>query len=205
MIAVTVVITMAAGMAWEIKSTPPVYQESARVIFMAPGVNPYSAFSQDLIPTANMMTATMTGPEYRRQVRAAGGMAEFDLALVNLYNEQFPDYGLPYVTATTESANPAATSRTFTIVIDLFRRLVWVRQVQAGVPPGSRISTRIVADTGAQAQPGSRKRALGGLAALTLIAVFLVTGFLDRHSLRRGSRGRPKRIAWRTRQPSLSA
>jgi hypothetical protein len=180
LVAVTVVLAIAAGSAWDIKSNPPVYQESAEVIFAVPGPNPYSTLNSELVPAANLMTRTMQGAGYEQQVRQAGGTAEFNIGLVNLYNEQFPYYDDPYVTVTAQSPGPEDASRTFQIAVRVFRNLVTVRQAQAGVQRQDFITTHIVADSGPVAQLGSMKRALAGLVVLTIMVLFLVVNFLDR-------------------------
>lgn len=186
LVAVMVVFVLAAGMAWNIKKTPPAYSESANVIFVPPAVNPYSSISSytsALISTAFVMTDTMLSPESQQKIRNAGGIANFNLGLINLSNEQFPYYGYPYVTLTATSVNPADAHRTFTIVAQSLQHLVSERQAKAGVPLTSRISTHVVADTGPIAQVGSPKRAYAGLMLLAIVIALLVAGFLDRHPI----------------------
>lgn len=184
--AVMVIFILAAGMAWDIKKTPPTYSESANLIFTPPAVNPYSSigsFANILITTAFTMTYAMLSPESRQMVREAGGTADFNLGLVNQSNEQFPYYGYPYVTLTTTSLNPTDAHRTFAIVAVSFQHLVSERQAQAGVLPISRISIHVVADTGPISQLGSPKRIYAGLMLLAIVTTFLVAGFLDRHPI----------------------
>jgi hypothetical protein len=186
LVAVMVVFVVAAGMAWDIKKTPVVYSESGNVIFVPPAVNPYSSIAESndsLIATAYVMMQEMLSPASEQKIREAGGTADFNLALVNLSNEQYPYYGRPYVTLTTTSVNPADVHRTFTIVGRSFQHLVSDRQVQAGAPPTSFISTPILGDTGPIAQVSSLKRAYAGLAILAIVTAFLVAGFLDRHPI----------------------
>lgn len=186
LVAVVAILILTAGIAWDIKSTPPPYTESANVIFTPPAINPYfsiSSFTSTLITTAEIMTRTMVSPESQQKVHEAGGTADFSVGLVNYNNEQFPYYGNPYVTVTTTATNPVDAHRTFAIVIQSFQRLVSERQAQAGVRSISRISTQIVGDTGPVGQPGSSKRASAGLIMLAILIAFLVVIFLDRHPI----------------------
>jgi hypothetical protein len=186
LIALMVLFVLTVSMAWEIKSTPPVYSESANVIFTAPAANPYSSiatFTNDLITTAYVMTQVMLSPESQQAVREAGGTADFSVGLVNFNNLQFPYYGDPYVTITATSRNLADTHRTFVIVAQSFQRIVSEGQIQSGALPPSRISTNVVADTGPVSPPGSQKRALAGLILLATVTAFLVLLFLDRHPI----------------------
>jgi hypothetical protein len=186
LVAVLAILVLTAGMAWDIKRTPPPYTESANVILTPPAVNPYaslSSFNAALIATAEVMTKTMLSPESQQKVREAGGTADFSLGLVNFNNEQFPYYGDPYVTVTATASDPADVHRTFTIVTLEFQRLVSERQAQAGVHPISRISTHVVADTGPVSQAGSHKRVFAGLILLAIVITFLIVIFLDRHPI----------------------
>jgi hypothetical protein len=182
LVAVLAVIILAVGVGLDIKTTPPAYEEGATIVFMAPGANPYSTLGHELIPVASLMTATITSPEYLGKIRAAGGTADPSIAMVNLYSEQFPQYGVPYITISTESSDAAAVGRTFNIIVNMLRDLVSTRQAQAGVPRWSFISIRVIGDSGIQVPWGSRIRVLFGLSVLALIALFMVVMFLDRRT-----------------------
>lgn len=179
-VAALVVLIVAAGLTWDIKTTPTTYEEGATIVFMAPGANPYSTLGSELVPMTNLITATVTSAKYLGKIRAAGGTAAADIAMVNLYNEQFPEYGVPYVTVSAQSYDPAEVARTFNIIVATLRSLVATRQNQAGVPQWSRVSIRVVGSSGVQATGGSHIRVLFGLAVLTLMALFMVVVFLDR-------------------------
>jgi hypothetical protein len=184
LIAVIVILVLTAGMAWNIKRTPPIYMESANVIFTPPAANPYSSFTSftsALLSTADVMTRTMLSSDSQQNIRNAGGTADFSVGLVNFNNEQFPYYGDPYITVTATDADPATAHRTFRIVVTSLQLLLSERQDQAGAYPGSEISTNVVADTGPVVVAGSHKRVYAGLLMLAIIVAFLVLFFLDRH------------------------
>ena len=189
-----VVLILTAGVAYGIKRTPPMYAESATVVFTPPKSlvfpNPYASWRGDLQTSADVMTKAMLDSRSEQRVREAGGTADFNLVLVNLYNEEYPDYGVPYVKLTTTSVNPADAQRTFTIVASSFEHLVSARQAQAGVMPGNRISTTIVGDTGPLVQAGSPKRVYAGLALLAVVAAFMLSNFISRHQGRLRASGR---------------
>lgn len=186
LIAVTAALVLAGGVGYYLKSTPPMYLENATVVFTAPkGIayppNPYSSFNAALITTGDVIVTTLSSPEYQSRVRAAGGTANYTVALVNLYNLQFPDYGEPFATLTATSQSPTAVKNTFTIISRLLTQLLATRQVQASVPRRYLISTVQVGDTGTIVQPGSRKRAYAGVILLALVVGFMISSFLDRH------------------------
>jgi hypothetical protein len=130
------------------------------------------------------MVQLMMSPPSQRRIRARGGTAGYDLALVNFYNEDYPNYSDPVVKLKTASPSPAAASRTFTVARRLLDYLLRVRQVQAGVSPRYRISAQFVGNTGPVAQAGSSKRVFGGLALLTAVAASMVWCFLGRRDER---------------------
>jgi hypothetical protein len=186
LVAIVVIFVLAVGMAWDIKSTPPTYAESANVVFVAPSANPYSSLSEftgALVMSAFAMITTIQSQESQQEIREAGGTADFSVGVVNEGDEEYPYYGNPYVDLTTTSANPADVHRTFTIVIQSLRRLLSVRQAQAGVTPVNHIFINVVGDTGPVVQAGSPKRVFAGLIVLVVVTAFLIAIFLDRHPI----------------------
>src|SRR5215469_8405240 len=108
-----VVLILAIAALHSVKSTPPTYQESSTVIFVAPTSNnfpnPYDSDSDaPLITTDEIMVRTMMSPQSQHLVQAAGGSGDFTVAMVNLYNQEYPDYGIPNATITTEASSPEA-------------------------------------------------------------------------------------------------
>jgi hypothetical protein len=180
--AVAVVLILAAGVGYRIKETPPVYLQSATVIFSVPESQTvpdvYEYLAPSLIATAGSMVEVMMSPEYQRRVRAAGGTADYDLALMNFYNEDYPNYSEPAATLKSDSPSPAAARRTFSVAFGLLQDLLSVRQQEAGVPPPDRILAGYVGNTGPIIQAGSPKRVFGGLALLTVVAASVVWRFL---------------------------
>lgn len=189
----------------KIEHAPATYRDTTLVVFQAqatPSVyRPYSTVSGSLVTTGAAIVESGTGPQAQALVHAAGGTAYFKLALLNLYNQDFPEYNYPIATLMTQSTDPAAARRTLGAVLGVMRQLLMVRQ--ARVHALGRISIHAVGTTGPVTQPGSVKRALAALAALTLIAMGLLSGLLGRPhgrlaafrrrvpGSRDGGRGRP--------------
>jgi hypothetical protein len=200
LLAMAVVLMIAAGVTYSIMSTPPIYSESATVIFSAgPSLADSrlsASFMIPLIATEVMLSQTMMSSPAQSQVRAAGGTAAFELMPYNLYSLQYPDYGEPITMLTVTSSDPEAIQRTFGVVLGILgQRLA---AMQAHVPPRNRVQDSLVGDSGMAAQPGSSVRVLAGLVLLTVIAVFTVANFLDRRQYRPGvprPGGRGKRLA----------
>ena len=113
------------------------------------------------------------------------------MALVNLYSEQYPDYGQPLATLTATSPIAANVHQSFRIAARLLARLLAAQQAHAGVPPRKRISAQIIGDTGPVAEQGSAKRVYAGLAVLALVAVCAVRGILRQ---RDASKSRPAAV-----------
>src|SRR5262249_16227713 len=120
-VAAGVVLVLAVAALYTIKSSQPSYQESSTVTLIAPKVkfapNPYHSYTDyPLIVTNQIVVRTMMSPQTQRLVQAAGGTGDYTVAPVNLYNQQFPDYGVPEATITTTASSPEAAHSTYVIV-----------------------------------------------------------------------------------------
>jgi hypothetical protein len=194
-VAVAVVVLLVGGVGYHAVHAPPLYLDTATVAFSgAPGPS--------LLAVDQVMASVMMSAQAEQQVRLEGGDARYDAALVNLYSEQFPYYGIPYLTVTTASIDPVATQRTFAAVMRVLKHDLASLQAQAAGSSKARIqATTIAAPTGPIPQTGSHKRSLPALALLTFILAFLVAAFLDRHPFRLRLRerlgSRPAGISWR--------
>jgi hypothetical protein len=188
LVALMIVIVAAAGVTYKFKHTPIMYQESGTVLLAQDksvgNPNPYFSVDQSMTATAGIMVLLVMSPQGRAQVQAAGGSASFDVALVNIYSMQFPDYSNPYISVSAASPDPAEVHRTFTAVVGLLYHELTIRQTQVHAPTISLIVPHMITDTGPQAQPGSSKRWLFGMFILMLVAVFSVATFLDRHPIK---------------------
>jgi hypothetical protein len=192
MITAVLVIAVMAGLTYEIVRTPADYLESATVMISLPKAqtspNAYDWYAPSLITSSEAMTRIMMGSQVQQRIRAAGGTASISLALVNLYNEEYPNYGVPLATLAAASPSPANVHRTFVIAARLLDGLLATRQAQAGVPPSEHLAVQVMGDTGPQAEAGSPKRVLAGLALLTVIVISVLWGFLARWTAGRTSR-----------------
>jgi hypothetical protein len=186
MVAVSAVIILAAGLAYYFKHANPGYADGATVAFTTPVKQgwPFSG-SQSLLVIDELATNSVMSAEGQREVQSAGGTASYDVSLVNLYNEEYPNYSVPYVTVTTTSSNPAAAQYSFNIVMKVLQDDLVSLQTRKGVPPDAWIRLRTIAPaTGPLPMRGSSKRTLAALAVLALIASFVVAKFFDRRPIR---------------------
>lgn len=143
-----------------------------------------------LISTGSVISQIITSPQIEHEVARAGGTAAYSLTLVNLYNQDYPDYGYPEATLSVHSPDPVSTHRTYLIAKRMLIETLASRQKQAGAPRGHRIVAQVADDSGPIPRTGSRKRALGGLLLLGLIAAstgWSLTGRRRIPSRRRGS------------------
>jgi hypothetical protein len=174
---VVTALVLAAGAGYDIEISPPTYLESATVELSLPEAqsapNAYYIYAPSLITSSEVTVQILMSPAAQRQISAAGRGASVSLALVNLYNEEYPDYGFPLATLTAASPDAANAHRAFVVAARMLGLVLAERQEQAGVPPRDRISAHILGDSGPIIQTGSRARVLGGLALLTAIAVGL--------------------------------
>jgi hypothetical protein len=199
------VLLLAAGLRYDIASNPPTYTEGATVVFSLPksqaGPNAYPIFAPSLISSSEAMTQILLSPQALQQIREAGGTANVGLALVNLYDEEYPNYGVPLANLTISSQRAGNVHSTFVIAVRLLHRLLVAWQARMNVRPHNRISAHIIGDTGLTVQAGSSKRVLGGLALLALVAYSALCGFLDR----RGTGKRLSRHGRALSQPGRAA
>ena len=179
-----VVLVVAVAALYTVKKTQPGFQETSTVIFIAPKSNnfpnPYDSDNDaPLITTGEIVMRQIMSPQTQSLVQAAGGTGSFNVQLVNLYNQEYPDYGVPDITVTTQASSPEAAHNTYVIVTRLITSRLAANQ--AGVEPRNRITADVVGDSGPIIQTGSPKRAYAGLLLLAMIAFFLLAIFLDRH------------------------
>ena len=198
LVAVTVVVLLAVGVAYSFKHAPPTYQESATLVLTAQGGA--NRYDDSLITTAEIMVSWTTGPQGQQKLRQAGAASGFNVALVNLYDQEYPNLPYPFVTVSASAQNPAVAHRTFAIGMQLFVTELLAQQVKQGVLPRNRITAYSVGDGGPVILQGSRIRTFAGLFLLTIVAAYLMLTFLDRHPIRPGSLLRAR---WRnSRAPS---
>jgi hypothetical protein len=182
--AVAGVLILAAVTAVALEHGPPTYLESALVVLVARDTpkldGPDSAVGGSLITTSATMVQSLTSARSMTLIRDAGGRSNYSFALVNFYNQDYPEYSYPFATLKATADTVAAARQTFSAVLRTLRRQLADRQ--AGVPSSGLISVRVVGDTGTVIQPGSPKRSLAGLALLTVIAAVMVSRLARRRA-----------------------
>jgi len=209
--AVLAVLVVAAGLAFTFKKTPATYMEGSTVVFNQPPSaaqpNPYFSGGGTLITVGGVVATYLMGTQGHQAVAAAGGSTAggtaYDVALVNSYNQEYPNYSTPEATVTVTGTDLLAVEHTFTAMMRVLTSWLADQQAAAGAPAVDQITAKLIGNPGPLAQPGSSKRVLGGLLLLTLIAVFSVCVFLDRHPVRVSLPGRTRRGARRAVNPSL--
>jgi hypothetical protein len=197
---VMLLLTMAVG--FDFRHTSPLYQSTGTILFAVslPGQsNPDRISGNDLIVTADVVATSVMSPAGALQVRQAGGTGDYNFALVNFYNQQYPSYQEPAAILQASSRDPAVAERTFTAALAVIQQSLQARQAAANTPPADRISASL---TGGSSGPvpltGYPKRTYAGLLLLAIIAAYSVAIALDRHPRWRA----PARI--RSRMPARS-
>jgi hypothetical protein len=189
-LAVLAVLVLATGVAYTFRHTAPTYAESATLVFLPPisgaKPNPFSSVGGSLTEAAATVAIDAMSPLGQQQVRQAGGTAGVDVELLNSYNLEYPNFSNPYLTVTTSSADPSSANQTFNVVTKLLISQFTAQEMRDNVAPNNRIHIVLAGDTGPLRQQGSSKRALAALLILTIVAVFAVASFLDRHPVRLG-------------------
>jgi hypothetical protein len=191
-IAITIVALSACMLSYHLVRSNPGYIDSGGVGFTAPK-NSVAMFQdiQSLQVVEQATTGYIMGSQGEREVRAAGGTALYNVAMLNLYNEQYPDYGQPYVEITVMSNDPEEAQQTFRAVLGVLRKATAMLQEQVGASPENEVRATLVAEpTGPITQSGSHKRSYAALGVLTTIAVYAAASALDRRRPRRRPRHR---------------
>lgn len=187
-VAVLVILVVAAGVEYSFKHTAPVYAETGTLVFIPPtsGAHPnaYAAVGGSLLEAAGYLAAKAMSPQEQQLVQAQGGTTQYDVELLNSYNLQYPNFSNAYLVVTTTSQDPVAAHRTYGAVTQLLYKQFREQQAAAYVTQNNRVLMVMAGDTGPLAQQGSSKRALIGLAILTIVAVFAAAAFLDKHPIR---------------------
>jgi hypothetical protein len=188
LIAVLVVMLTTVAVTYYLKKTEQPYQDTATIAFTSPASkafpNPYASFGGSLIEAAGVISVIAMNPTSQRQVRAAGGTADYSVSLVNTYNLEYPAYSLPDLAVSTSSVNPADASRTFTVVTRMVEKTLWDRQQADHVPMQNRIGVQVLGESGPLPTKGSMKRVYGGVLVLAIVAALGIASFLDKHPVR---------------------
>lgn len=193
-VAVAFVLVLAAGLGYYVKHAIRGYTDTATAAFIAPPSRGLFSSGNSLLVIDELTAKTAMSASGQRQVLNAGGKASYDVVLINLNNQDYPNYGVPYVTVTTTSADAGTAARTMSAVLKVLQQDASSLQAGQGAKPDTWIRVRAIANpTGPIAQTGSRKRALAGLAILALIAAYLIARFLDRRPVKLRDLRRPTR------------
>lgn len=180
-----VVCVLAGSLAFghNIEHEPKIYLESATVVFLTQKVPVDAADSSitavSLVTTAAIITKNMMSPQTQILVRRAGGTANFNLTLVNFYNQDYPEYNFPFAALTARGVDPVATRRTFEAAVRVLEQLV--KERQARISAKNTISMRIIGGGWPMVQGGSLKRSFVALGLLAVIAISVLSGLVKKH------------------------
>jgi hypothetical protein len=205
-IAVLAVLVLALWTVHDFKATPMVYTDGATVVFKPPisqrYPNPYESGGGSIITAAGVIANYVNGSEGQKLVSAAGGTQPYTVQLINAYNQDYPNYTDPEVDVEVTGTDIAAITRTYAAVIQVLKDQTVARQKAAKAPKVDRIHLLVIGDPGPLSQPGSSKRTLGGLMLLTVVGIFAVAIFFERHPVRLRQLGRSRRGAGRPAYPA---
>jgi hypothetical protein len=175
--------TFAVGLAF--KRATPLYASTGTVAFSLPismqtAVSPVG--SDNLIVTADVVAAAVSGPLGVQQVRAAGGTGSYQFGLVNFYDQEYPNYAQPIASLQASSYQPAVAQRTFVAALSVIGKRLQSQQIAAGASPNAFITASLEGGSPQPiAQSGYPKRTYVGLLFLGIIAAYLLAATLDRH------------------------
>lgn len=182
------VVLMAAGAAAVFAYVPTAYQSSGQMLLLLPPgasgtdkpVNPYLNLQSGLTTSASLVSGAVSTKDVRRELADQGFDAEYAVAVV-------PGTG-PLMTITAKDQDPELTVATRDAVMSWIDEELARIQEEVDVPRDQFIrATRSSVSSGAEVLPGSKLRALVGLAVLVGILTLAATFMLDRLLLRRAA------------------
>jgi hypothetical protein len=208
-VAAAIVLVVAVGVAYSIKHTPPTFEDNATIVLAPPDpvlsppyANPYAPpFGPSLIITGEVMMKWMTGAQGQQLLRQAGLSNNFAVSLINFSDLEYPLYGEPNLTISGIGEDPTSAHNALVTGARIFEQGLVSQEEHAHVPLRYRIATHMIGDSGPVVQLGSNKRTYAGLAALTIIALYMILKIIDR----RPALLRRFRVPWRSRYERHSA
>ncbi|MFC5751795.1 hypothetical protein [Actinomadura rugatobispora] len=172
-------VTLTLLLALHVKTARPDYEVRSAITLLSPRApfprNAYAGFTPALVTNAEISARTMGSEAGRRQVRAAGGTASYQVLLANRGNMEQPIHDQPHLTVTAVASTAEDARRTHAAVLEVMWRQLLDRQRVQGALPGSLISWQVTAGSGrpvpVTGRPSRRLLAIGLLGAvLTLYA-----------------------------------
>jgi hypothetical protein len=164
--------------------------------------NPYEAGGGSIVTGAGVIANYVNGSVGQKLVSAAGGTLPYTVQLINVYNQDFPNYPSPEVDVEVNGTDIGAVTHTYAAVIQVIKAQNVARQVAAKSPKVDWMTIKVIGGNGPLAQPGSSKRTLGGLMLLTLVGIFAVAIFFERRPVRLRQLGQSRRGAGRPAYPA---
>jgi hypothetical protein len=181
-VVVGIVLMAGAAFAYHLHKANPGFADTATVAFAGPAVSAgLPPYAQSLIAVDGIVTDSVMSEGGRAEVRDAGGSAQYEVAIVNDYNEEYPSFLNPYATVTATSSDPAAAEKTFNAVMTVMANDLASMQAQQGTKADALIHLRdIAAPTGPLSQHGSKVRVYAALLVLTCLIAFMAARYFDR-------------------------
>jgi hypothetical protein len=185
LIAVIAVIAAAAAVSYALARAPVTYQESGTLYFQVPSaqrskLSTQLAFTQGEPAVVAIFSTLLMSSHGQQQVRSAGAAAHFDVAPVNVGSLEYPNYADPDVSVTTSGTDPSQVRTSFAAATRVLSDDLAALQARAGAPAGYRLKTYFSNGPSLEAEPGSSARVYGGLAVLTIVALFAAVILLER-------------------------
>jgi hypothetical protein len=182
-LAVAILLALALGLGYRLEHTNPGYADTGTFSFIAPkSSSNLFAYGQSLLVMDQLAATWMTSDRAHHAVSRAGGAADYDVELVNLNTEDFPNYSDPYLTVTVTAPQAGPAQRTFAAVVSVLHQYVNGIQQRQGASLRDQIQMRQIATSvrpGPVEQDGSKIRVLGGFALLVSVVIVLVATSLD--------------------------
>jgi hypothetical protein len=184
-LAMFAVVALAAGAAYDIKTTQPIYSDAATMIFYVARHMSTSPERENSINQSLVTTEVMFSQATAVYVKTIAGKVQIVAFPCNRFNLEYPDYEEQCATLTATGPGATAAYRGFWLAYQVLKSRLMRLQASAAVHPRDRIRTYLVGISGPEPERGSRSRIFTGLGLLTIIAVLTVSRFFELRRPRR--------------------
>ena len=177
MTALSVVLTISASAAYDIRKAPVLESDGATVIFFVNHQLAHTPEQVDSISESLIATEVLLAQTTMKYMSTTGGKVQISAIPCNRSNLEYPDYEEQCATLTATAASAVTVRQAFWQAYQVLRSRLLRLQITSAAPARNRIRTYLVGMSGPVSQTGSKVRVFAGLAVLTLIGILTVLRF----------------------------
>jgi hypothetical protein len=179
----------------QVKTSEPDYEVRSAMTLLTPlspfPRNSFASFTPAMVTNAEISARVLSSEAGRREVRAAGGTADYQVLLANRGNQEMPIHDQPHLSVSATAPSAAEAQRTHAAVLTVLRGQLAERQRREGALPGSMIAWQVTAGSGrAVPMTGRPSRQLPAIVTLGGVIALYGAVTADRRRDRNAGPGR---------------